>query len=402
MNRLGARVWLIILCGALVMSMSMGVRQSFGLFLEPMSHTLGWKMSVFALALAVQNLIWGLASPFAGAIADRYGTLRTLIGGTAIYVIGVVMMAYETDPQWWGFGAGILVGMGVAGTGFPVVLGAVARAVPVEKRSSALGIAAAGGSFGQFTVTPASQGLIDSVGWIEAMVFLAAMAGLMAVFAVPLRGKPAPLSSHEPDQSLGEALGEAFAHNGYRLLVAGFFVCGFHIAFVAVHFPKFLATCELPAMLGATTLSLIGFFNIIGTYGAGQLGQKHRLKYLLAGIYFLRAVTFGLFFIVPVTETSVLVFGAALGLLWLSTVPLTSGLVAQIFGQRYMTTLYSIVFLSHQIGAFFGAWLAGVMFDRSGNYDFGWLASVALGLFAAAVHMPIADRPVLRAARAAA
>jgi len=288
----------------------------------------------------------------------------------------------------------VLIGIAVAASGFPMVLAAVARSVAPEKRSAALGLAASGGSVGQFILLPGSQLLINSFGWVGALLILAALSALIVPLAVALVGKPAAASGAVRVQSLREALVEAGRHKGYLLLTAGFFVCGFHVAFLATHLPAYIASCNLSPLVGATSLSLIGFFNIIGGLSAGWLGGRFRKKYLLAGIYFARALAIAIFLLGPKTEIAVWLFSASFGLLWLSTVPLTSGIVGDVFGPRYMATLFGVVMLSHQVGAFFGAWLGGLSWDLTGNYDAVWLLAVLLGLLAAALHWPIADRPI--------
>ncbi|MCW8835185.1 MAG: MFS transporter [Rhodospirillales bacterium] len=386
------RALLILICGALILSLSMGIRQSFGLFLEPMSHSLGWKMGVFSLALAMQNLLWGLLQPVTGMLADKYGTTRTLVAGAALYLVGTMVMAFSSTQGIFHLGAGLLVGMGVAATGFPMVLSAVGRATPPAKRPAALGLAAAGGSFGQFAMAPVSQGLIDLWGWSAALVVLALMSGTMALLALPLRGKAEQTEEDAEDQTITQAVSEASRVGSFWLLNAGFFVCGFHVAFIATHLPMYLSTCNMPPMLSATALALIGFCNMIGTYMAGRLGTRYRMKYLLSGIYLGRAIIIALFLALPVTQTTVLLFSAGMGFLWLGTVPLTSGIVAAIFGPRYMATLFGIVLASHQVGAFLGAWMGGYLYDTTGGYDGAWITAIGLGLFAAAINLPIVDR----------
>jgi MFS family permease len=388
------RAWFVLAAGAFLLTLNMGIRQSFGLFLEPMTVDLGWERTVFALALAVQNLIWGLAQPVFGVVAERYGYGRTLIGGAVLYVLGLIVMAEGTEPLAFELGAGLLVGCALAATGFPVVLAAVVRVFPPEQRSLALGIAGTGASLGQFALPPLSQGLISAYGWPIAYLILAALAGLILPLALPLAGRARPVHEEEGPASLGAALAEAARHSGFRYLCLGFFVCGFHVAFIATHLPVYVIGCGLPAMVGALALALIGFFNMVGSYVAGLLGGRYRKKYLLSGLYFGRAVVIAVFLWVPPSEASVLAFSAAMGLLWLGTVPLTSGLVGQIFGVRHLATLFGLVFLCHQIGAFLGAWLGGYIFDLTGSYDEMWLIAIGLGLLAAVVHWPIADRPV--------
>lgn len=386
----------MLLCAAAILSLNMGVRQTFGLFLDPMTLDLGMSRGSFSLAMAVQNLLWGLATPFCGMIADKYGTRRVLMAGGILYALGVLIMAMGHSELAVHLGGGILVGLAVSATGFPLVLGAVARVTPPERRSLALGIAASGGSFGQFVLLPISQMMIAELGWPGALVALTVLSALIVPMSAALAGRPSGQASGPASLSLGGAVGEATRHSGYLLLTAGFFVCGFHVAFVAVHLPGYVVSCNLSPMVGATALGVIGFFNIVGTYLAGFLGGRYRKKYLLSAIYLLRALAIALFLLGPKTEAAVIAFSVAFGLLWLSTVPLTSGLVDQIFGPRYLATLFGIVMLSHQVGAFFGAWLGGLSFDSTGSYDAVWMLAVLLGLVAAALHWPIGDRPIIR------
>ena len=389
----------VLLAGAIVLSLNMGVRQTFGLFIAPMTIDIGFGRGSFALAIAVQNLLWGVLTPACGMIADRYGTGRMLVAGGLLYVLGILVMALGQSVFTVHLGAGILVGMAVASCGFPLVLSVVARIAPEEKRSLWLAIAASGGSVGQFLLLPFGQLMITGFGWVIALLAMAALAALIVPLAAALSSPPATPATG-PSQSLGDALKEAGRHPGFLLLNGGFFVCGFHVAFVGTHLPGYIVTCNLSEQLGANALGLIGFFNIIGGLLAGVLGSRFRKKYLLATIYLLRAVVIGIFLVSPKTELMVWLFSASFGLLWLSTVPLTSALVGQIFGPRYMATLFGIVMLSHQLGAFFGAWLGGINYDLTGTYDMGWVISVILGLLAAILHWPIADRPLEREAAA--
>ncbi len=382
----------VLFCGAAILALNMGTRQTFGLFLEPMTAEFGIGRGNFALAIAVQNLIWGLLTPFFGVFADRYGTARCLVFGGVVYVCGLLVMALGDSVFALHLGGGVLVGVAVAACGFPLVLSAVARAVPPERRSAALGIAAAGGSVGQFLLLPFTQITMGWLGWVGALVVLAALSALIVPLAAALAGKPATVSTS--DLTLGAAVTEARRHRGYQLLNGGFFVCGFHVAFIATHLPAYINTFGLDPIVGASALGVIGFFNIIGGLLAGYLGGRYRKKYLLSGIYLARVVTIFLFMSAPKTELAVWVFSASFGLLWLSTVPLTSGLVGDIFGARYMATLFGIVMLSHQMGSFFGAWLGGISYDMTGSYDAVWIVAIVLGLMAAALHWPIADRPV--------
>jgi predicted MFS family arabinose efflux permease len=388
------KLWLAILCGGLIITISMGARQSLGLFLKPMSLDLSIGRELFGLAIAIQNLLWGLASPFMGAVADKFGTARVSIVGALFYAGGLAAMGLAQGGSSLIFGQ-ILIGLGLSGAGFSTVLGAIGRAAPPEKRSVALGIVSACGSLGQFAVVPFGNVLLTDFGWSGALIGLALLSCLM----VPLAGGIANLQAGAgaiAAQSVRAALREAFRHRSFLLLTGGFFVCGFQIVFVGTHLPAYLADQGTPAWLGAWALALVGLFNIIGTYGAGVLGGRFRKKNLLALNYLLRSVVFALFLVTPVTETSVLIFAAALGLLWLGTVPLTSGLVAHIFGPTYMSMLYGIVFLSHQVGSFLGAWIGGYVYDVTGSYDVVWWLCVALGLVASLLNWPIAERPVTR------
>lgn len=387
------QLWVIILCGATAMTLSLGIRASFGLFLGPMSVDLAMSREAFAIALAAQNLLWGIVAPFAGAIADKYGPIRVCMVGGVVYAAGLVLAASGASVGVVQLGlAAVGIALGIAG--FSVVLGAVGRAAPPEHRSLALGIASAGGSFGQFAIVPVSQAFVTSYGWSTALMLLAAISFMLVPLAYGLGERKLVPGMN---QTLGDAVREASGHSGFWFLTAGFFVCGFQVTFVAVHLPAFIADKGLPAWLGAASLSLIGLFNIAGTLIAGWLGGHYRKKYVLSLLYLLRSLAFVLFLVAPVSETSVLVFGAALGFLWLGTVPLTSGLVAQIFGPAYMSMLYGGVFLSHQLGSFLGAWLGGRVYDATGSYDAIWWASVALGIAAAILHAPIADKPLVRA-----
>ena len=400
MNR---QTTVIVLAGGLVMFLALGIRQGFGLFLAPMSLDLGWGREDFALAIALQNLIWGICQPFTGMIADQYGARRVVVLGGALYVAGLALMATTAGPAQLHLGAGFVLGIALSAVTFAVVLGAVGKMVAPERRGLALGFVSAGGSAGQFLVVPTSQALIDGMGWGAALLVLAAAAFVIMPLGAAFAGarQAQGTQTAEPAQSLGQALGEAGRHRGYWLLVAGFFVCGFHVTFIMVHLPAFITDSGLPAWLGGAALALVGFFNIIGTFVCGALGDRYRKKYVLSLLYLARAGVIAAFLALPITESSVLAFASAMGLLWLGTVPLTSGLVAQIFGVRYMTTLFGVVFLSHQIGAFLGAWLGGYVFDLTGSYTQVWVAAIVLGLAAALLHWPIADRPVPRLLRPA-
>jgi MFS family permease len=385
---------ILVLCAVTILLLSFGIRQSFGLFLGPMTAGLGISHTVFAFAVALQNLLWGLSQPAFGALADRFGIVRVLIIGGVLYAAGLLIMAFSGSALGLNLSAGLLVGFGVSATSFSLVLSAVARATAPAHRSLALGLVSAGGSFGQFAMPLVAQGLIDHIGWFAALLVLAACAGVMVPAAFGLAAADETAQDTHGSQSLGEALREAAVHNGYWLLNAGFFVCGFHVAFIATHLPAYLVTLNLGAEMGAWALATIGLFNIVGTFAFGFLGGRYRKKKVLAGLYFSRSAVFTAFLLVPASQVSVLLASAAIGLLWLGTVPLTGGIVGQIFGPRYMATLFSIVMMSHQVGAFFGAWLGGYVFDLTGSYNIAWEVAIALGLMSAALHLPIADRPL--------
>ncbi|WP_374634675.1 MFS transporter [Ferrovibrio sp.] len=385
---------LVILAGCTIALLNFGVRSGFGLFLEPISTANGWGREVFALAIAIQTVLWGLGQPFAGAFADKYGSGRVLAIGAVFYAAGVALTAYASSPLLLHVTTGMLVGIGLAGTSFTVALAAIARMVSPERRSWALGIGTAAGSLGQFLMVPLGQGFIAAYGWMMALVLLS----LFALAIVPLAGVLAGKAPETggPQQSMSEALREAGLQRSYWLLIAGFFVCGFHVSFIQTHLPAYVVDRGLDPATGAWALALVGLANVVGSYTAGVLGGTRSKKYLLSFIYGARAVVITVFVLVPMSTTSVLVFAFCMGLLWLSTVPLTSGLVAQIFGPRYMATLFGIVFFSHQVGGFLGVWLGGRLFDATGSYDVVWWISAALGVFSAIVHFPIDERPLVR------
>ncbi len=391
MNR---QVWIVILCAGAIGTLTMGVRHSLGIFLPPISAELHIGRETFALSMGLMNLIWGLGAPFTGALADRFGAGRVAALGGLFYAGGLVMMN-QSGSGGDLIGAGLLLGVGLSGAGFSVTLGAVGRAAPPEKRSTALGFASIGGSIGQFIALPYVQLLFNDFSWSFTLLILAATAMLIVPLARGVAGAP-PAPEGAVRQSLSQAFHEARRHRGFWLLTAGFFVCGFHLAFVVVHLPAYLSDLGLPGWLAPSALTLVGLCNIIGTFGCGVLGNRYPKKSVLSLLYLLRAGIFLLFLVTPVTEVSVLAFGAAMGFLWLGTVPLTSGVVAQVFGPRYMSMLFGIVFLSHQIGGFLGAWLAGILYDAFGSYDAMWWLSVALGLASAALHWPIDERPLAR------
>jgi MFS family permease len=382
----------ILACAALVLCLTTGVRAAFGLFLQPMSLDYGWEREVFSLAIALQNLLWGLLGPFAGGIADRYGARRLVAGCGLIYVLGLVAMAFADTPLRLHLGAGFLIGLALSGTTFGVMLAVVSRAVPPEKRSTALGVVTAAGSFGQFALIPVAQLLISQFGWQAALLGLAAISALLVPLAFGLGGRPAPAAAG--GQSLSVALHEAWRERGFHLLFWGYFVCGFHVAMLIVHLPAFVTDSGLKPEHGMMALALIGLFNIIGTFSAGWLGGRLSKKYLLSSIYAARALLIMLVVAFPLTPATLYVFACGMGLLWLGTVPLTNGLVGQIFGMRYMATLTSIVFFGHQVGSFVGVWLAGYLYDTTGSYTGALGVAIGLGLFAALVNLPVNEQPL--------
>jgi MFS family permease len=385
----------VLLGSALILALSLGIRHGFGLFLAPMSAEFGWGREVFAFAIALQNLIWGLAQPFAGALADRFGARRTVLVGGVLYAAGLLLMSQADSVGSLSLSAGLLIGLGLSGTSFSVLLGVVGRAVPPEQRSMGMGIAAAAGSFGQFAMLPGTLGLVSWLGWSAALLVLGLLAALILPLVTLLRDNPAPVAAGS-EQTLGAALKEACSHSGFWLLSLGFFVCGFQVVFIGVHLPSYLVDQHLPAIVGTTVLALVGLFNVFGTYIAGWLGGRRSKPRLLAGLYLLRAVVITLFLWAPVTVTSAYLFGIAMGLLWLSTVPLTNGTVATLFGVRNLSMLGGIVFLFHQIGAFLGGWLGGVVYDHTGSYTLIWQISIGLSLVAAVLNWPVREQPVAR------
>ncbi|WP_426245543.1 MFS transporter [Pseudomonas sp. TWR3-1-1] len=384
----------VLLGSALILALSLGVRHGFGLFLPPMSAQFGWGREVFAFAIALQNLIWGLAQPFTGALADRFGAAKVVIVGGLLYAVGLLLMGLSDSPLSLSLSAGLLIGIGLSGTSFSVILGVVGRALPPQNRSMGMGIASAAGSFGQFAMLPGTLGLIGWLGWSAALLVL----GLLVALIVPLVSmlKDRPLPNLGGEQTLKEALHEACSHSGFWLLAFGFFVCGFQVVFIGIHLPAYLVDQHLPATVGTTVLALIGLFNIFGTYTAGWLGGRMSKPRLLTGLYLARAVVIVLFLWAPVTQFSAYVFGMVMGFLWLSTVPLTNGTVATMFGVRNLSMLGGIVFLFHQLGAFLGGWLGGVVYDQTGSYDLIWQVSIGLSLLAAALNVPVRERPVAR------
>lgn len=383
----------LIIAGCIVAAIGNGVRTSFGLFTLPMSGDLGLSREGWGMAMAIQNLAWGIAQPFAGAYADRVGTGRTIAIGAAIYALGVFTMAFSPNAGWLTLTAGIVTGVGIAICSFSVVMAAFGRSVPAEKRSLIFGVATAASSFGQFAFAPISQGFINAFGWQSALIYLGMALLLIIPLSYALRGRTENPVGHA-DLPFMEALAKAWGHGSYRLLVIGFFVCGFHLAFINVHMPAYLVLCGMSPEVGSWAIAIIGLFNIAGSLLAGYLGSRLPKQMLLASIYFLRAIAIAAFVMTDPNPTTTYIFGAAMGLLWLSTVPLTAGLVSLFFGARYMGMLYGIAFLSHQVGSFVGVWLGGFAFDMTGSYDLVWYLGILLGLASAALHIPIHERSV--------
>ncbi|MGP4957472.1 MFS transporter [Pseudomonas helleri] len=384
----------VLLGSALILALSLGVRHGFGLFLPPMSAQFGWGREVFAFAIALQNLIWGLAQPFTGALADRFGAAKVVIVGGVLYAVGLVLMGMSDSLLTLSLSAGLLIGIGLSGTSFSVILGVVGRALPPEKRSMGMGIASAAGSFGQFAMLPGTLGLISWLGWSSALLVLGLLVAMIVPLVSMLKDRPTPSLGGE--QTLKEALREACTHSGFWLLAFGFFVCGFQVVFIGIHLPAYLVDQHLPATVGTTVLALIGLFNIFGTYTAGWLGGRMSKPRLLTALYLARAVVIVVFLWAPLSQFSAYLFGMAMGFLWLSTVPLTNGTVATMFGVRNLSMLGGIVFLFHQLGAFLGGWLGGVVYDQTGSYELIWQGSIVLSLLAAALNWPVRERPVAR------
>ena len=387
----------VLICGATIVTLSMGIRHGFGLWLQPITQAQNWTRENFAFAIAIQNIAWGISGIFAGMVADRFGAFRVIIVGAILYALGLVGMAHSPTPFLFTMSAGVLIGMAQAGTTYAVIYGVIGRNVPADRRSWAMGVAAAAGSFGQFLMVPTEGFLISRFGWQEALVIL----GIASLLIVPLSwglrepgfgaGKAAPR-----EQSILQALREAFKYPSFQLLMAGYFVCGFQVVFIGVHMPSYLKDKGLSPQVASYALALIGLFNVFGTYAAGALGQRMPKKNILSFIYFARAAAISVFLLVPLSPVSVYVFASAMGLLWLSTVPPTNATVAQIFGVAHLSMLGGFVFFSHQVGSFMGVWLGGFLYDRTGSYDVVWYIAIALGIFAGLVNLPIKEAPIQR------
>ena len=390
-------MWQVLVCGAAIVTLSMGIRHGFGLWLQPITQAQGWTRETFAFAIAVQNLSWGLFGIFAGMIADRFGAFRVIIAGAVLYALGLAGMALAATGMLFTLSAGVLIGAAQAGTTYAVIYGVIGRNISAEKRSWAMGVAAAAGSFGQFLMVPSEGFLISSLGWKEALLVLSAAVLLIVPLAFGLREKTtAGAAPVKREQTIVQALAEAFKYPSFQLLMAGYFVCGFQVVFIGVHMPSYLKDKSLPPEVASYALALIGLFNVFGTYAAGALGQRMPKKNILAGIYFARALVIAIFISVPLSPLSVYIFSAVMGTLWLSTVPPTNAAVAQIFGIQHLSMLGGFIFFSHQIGSFLGVWLGGYLYDRTGSYDIVWYLSIALGIFAGLVNLPVRETPIVR------
>jgi predicted MFS family arabinose efflux permease len=385
----------VLLCGAAIVTLSMGIRHGFGLWLQPITMERGWTRETFAFAMAVQNLAWGIAGPVAGMLADRFGAFRVLIGGAMLYAVGLVLMALATSGLAFTGSAGLLIGMAQSGTTYAVIYGVIGRNVAPEKRSWAMGVAAAAGSFGQFLMVPVENWLISDFGWQNALIILGCLALAMIPLAWGLR-EPAKAAATGFQQSISQAVREAFSYPSFQLLMAGYFVCGFQVVFIGVHMPSYLKDNGLSPDVATTALALIGLFNVVGTYLSGTLGQRLPKRLILSTIYALRSVAIVLFLWLPLTPWSVYIFSAVMGVLWLSTVPPTNAIVAQVFGVQYLSMLGGFVFLSHQVGSFMGVWLGGKLYDNTGSYDIVWWIAIGLGVFAALVNLPLKESAIVR------
>ena len=385
--------FVVLVCGCIIMTISFGIRAGFGLFLQPMALEYGWGREVFSFSIALQNLMWGALGAVAGGLADRYGPGRIVAIGAICYILGLIGLAYIDTPWLMHVNAAVLLGGALGGTSFGIILAVIGRTVAPERRSLYMGIATAAGSFGQFALVPLTQILIASLNWHNALLVLAGIAALILPLTLALAGRSHAFGG-AAQHSIGQALREAMNEKGFHLLFWGYFVCGFHIAMLTVHLPAFVTDAGLSATHGMTALALIGLFNIVGTLGAGYLGGRFSKKYLLSTIHTVRAVLITILIALPLTPLTLYVFACGIGLLWLGTVPLTNGLVGQIFGMRYMAMLASIVFFGHQIGSFVGVWLAGYLYDTTGSYNGAFIASIGLGVFAALVNLPVNEKPL--------
>ena len=386
----------VLLCGAMIVTLSMGIRHGFGLWLQPITQEQGWTRQTFSLAIAIQNLSWGVMGVFAGMLADKLGAFRVLLIGAVLYAVGLAGMALSPTPLLFAITAGVLIGAAQAGTTYAVIYGVIGRQIPAERRSWAMGVAAAAGSFGQFLMVPIEGQLIAQLGWHTALLVLAALVLLVVPLAFGLREPARAAVAGRREQTIAQAVTEAFRYPSFGLLMAGYFVCGFQVVFIGVHMPSYLRDKGLSPEVASYALALIGLFNVFGTYVAGSLGQKLAKRKILAAIYFGRAITISLFLLVPISPLSVYVFASVIGFLWLSTVPVTNALVAQIFGVAHLSMLSGFVFLGHQVGSFLGVWLGGFLYDRTGSYDVVWYIAIALGVFAALINLPVKESAIAR------
>ena len=388
----------VLICGAIIVTLSMGIRHGFGLWLQPITQEMGWTRQTFSFAIAVQNLSWGIFGIFAGMAADRFGAFRVLLGGSLLYALGLAGMASSPTPLTFTLSAGILIGAAQAGTTYAVIYGILGRQISAERRSWAMGVTAAAGSLGQFLMVPVEGQLIAQLGWHQALMVLAAAALLVVPLAFGLREPGFGAGAARPvrEQTILQAFSEAFRYPSFQLLMAGYFVCGFQVVFIGVHMPSYLKDKGLSPEVASYALALIGLFNIFGTYTAGVLGQRMAKRKILAFIYLSRAVAITVFLLVPISPASVYVFSAVMGALWLSTVPVTNSAIAQIFGIQHLSMLSGFVFMGHQVGSFLGVWLGGLLYDRTGSYDVVWWLSIALGVFAALINLPVREAPIQR------
>jgi len=390
-------MWQVLLCGAVMVSMAMGIRHGFGLWLQPMTQEMGWGREDFATAIGVQNICWGLFGIFSGMLADRFGAFRVMVVSGLLYVMGLWGMAHAVSPVWLALTAGVMAGAAQAGTTFAIVFGIIGRNIPADRRSWAMGVVSAAGSFGQFLLVPTSSYMIEHIGWHQALLVLAGGMLMVLPLTMGLR-EPAFAGGQAPvrQQSIWQAVREAFGYRSFQLLMAGYFVCGFQVVFIGVHMPSYLKDQGLDPQVAGTALALIGLFNIFGTYATGTLGQYLPKNQILTGIYIARGVFISLFIFLPLSPLTVYVFAAAMGLLWLSTVPVTSAIVAQIFGVAHFSMLSGFVFMSHQLGSYMGVWLGGWVFDRTGSYDLVWYLTIALSVFAALINLPVREQGIQR------
>jgi len=390
-------LWQVLVCGAVIVSMAMGIRHGFGLWLQPMTQEMGWGREDFATAIGVQNLCWGLFGIFSGMLADRFGAFRVMVVSGLLYVLGLWGMANAASPAWLALTAGVMVGAAQAGTTFAIVFGIIGRNIPADRRSWAMGVVSAAGSFGQFLLVPTSSYMIEHIGWHQALMVLAGGMLMALPLTLGLR-EPAFAGGQAPvrQQSIWQAVREAFGYRSFQLLMAGYFVCGFQVVFIGVHMPSYLKDQGLDPQVAGTALALIGLFNIFGSYATGTLGQYLPKNLILSGIYIARGVFISLFIFLPLSPLTVYLFAAAMGLLWLSTVPVTSAIVAQIFGVAHLSMLSGFVFMSHQLGSYLGVWLGGWVFDRTGSYNLVWYLTIGLSVFAALINLPVREQGIQR------